>query len=60
MDTSVRQFHEARERASQTAQDFLAANPRSWGVVVVSRGVSIHRDQAGKELVCFAEENRDA
>ena len=49
MDEQIRQFREARERASHAAQDFLAANPRSFGVVVVGTGLSIHRDQNGKE-----------
>ena len=59
MDEAVRQFREARERASQTARDFLAANPKSWGVVVVAQGFSIHRDRAGKEQLCFAKGERD-
>lgn len=49
MDEATRQFREARERASHAAQDFLSANPRSFGVYIIGTGVSVYRDRTGRE-----------
>lgn len=60
MEDNVQQFKAARQRASETAADFLAANPKCAGVVVVSGGVAVHRDKSGNERLVLNQKTGDS